>query len=195
MAETTREIAYVYQMIWPNGKMYLGVAWDPIGRMKAHCRAPSLRGDATRKHGLPKMKVLLCGTRSYCMEVEQKLTDVWSTVVPNGYNLQRGGVGGSRPSEQTRQRQSESHKGYVMPQGQRDKIAAGNRGKVISPEQKAILSIKTSRRLKGIKWSQAQKISFREQLKPWSEERKAEHSQRMQRWWDERRTGCAVRED
>ena len=60
---------------------------------------------------------------------EQHYIEVFDTLWPHGYNLTKGGDGGI-PSEETRIKLSESHKGQIPP----------NKGKPMSEEQKKKLS-------------------------------------------------------
>lgn len=98
------ETCVVYQLTFPNGKSYIGVTHNLERRFIEHSRSETPCGHAIRKYGQPEIKTLVIAERQYCYEIESKLTRKLKTVVPLGYNLQEGGMGGSVPSKETKQR-------------------------------------------------------------------------------------------
>ena len=118
-----------------NGKQYVGKTSQPIGaRWRRHCNDAAARrgktalGYAILKHGPSAFRV---------EELEHRPTDAealaaevrWilemGTFRPNGYNLTLGGEGVP---------------GRLHTQGSKAKIGAKHRGKVVSPETRALLS-------------------------------------------------------
>lgn len=92
---------YVYQITNKlNGMQYIGVSKDPNRRFILHSSnakksAKSYIRDAIQKYGHSNfsLKVLLAGTRRYCLEMEASIIKAYKTVVPNGYNICGGGEG------------------------------------------------------------------------------------------------------
>lgn len=89
-----------------NGKKYIGQTWDIVERIRCHKRA---KGDirlfhrAIKKYGFDSFdfEILQSGidTQAYLdlvewLEIRQK-----NTLIPNGYNLVEGGVGGNMSNE------------------------------------------------------------------------------------------------
>jgi len=68
-------------------------------------------------------------TKEEAEEMERTLVSFFRTNEREyGYNLTSGGETNKELTEEARRHLSESHKGYVMPQSQRDKISEANRG-------------------------------------------------------------------
>ena len=63
-----------------------------------------------------------------------------NTLSPNGYNQTTGGEGGSSPSEETRRKLSEAHKGKPLSEEHRRKISEGNKGRTPSEETRRKIS-------------------------------------------------------
>lgn len=176
----------VYCLTFPNGKQYIGVSVDPVIRMFGHRRNQGLLGHAIRKHGEPEMRILLVGSREYCMLMEGRLTDGYNTVVPNGYNLQRGGTGGSIPSEMSKQRMSEAHMGYRASGETKAKMRAVAKNRLpISEETRQRISVSAKKR--GMPRAVIEAGAISNRGKRQSEERRAATSKRMKIWWANRR--------
>lgn len=88
---------YLYQLKFPNGKIYLGASVNPWNRFRAHMwRSRSDRTDpvyvAIREFGKPQLTVLVCGHDDYILDLEVKAIELYQTRNPaNGYNVLVGG--------------------------------------------------------------------------------------------------------
>ena len=71
--------------------------------------------------------------------LERMLIKELNTMNPNGYNAKDGGSNG-RPSDETKRKLSESHKGYIVSEETKRKISEGNKGKKISEETRKKIS-------------------------------------------------------
>lgn len=89
---------------------------------------------------------------------------------------------GKHPSEETRNKLSESHKGYVMPQEQRDKIGAALKGKKKPPRTK-------EHRKKLSDTSRGKKCNF------WVDGRSYEENSYPQGWVDDLRDSIRKRDN
>ena len=90
---------FAYELLFPNGKRYIGIAKNPKRRWnvhKFHAKNGSkiLLYNAIRKYGWRrvKKKVLVAGSRSYIEFIEELLIVGLSTRYPHGYNLITGGA-------------------------------------------------------------------------------------------------------
>lgn len=137
---TESNVCYLYRYSFPSLKEYIGISNHPLFRVKEHRGYKTPCGSAIRKYGLPVVEILYCGTRKMCLLYEQSLTVLLDTVVPNGYNLQKGGTGGSSPSKLTRKRISEAAKGRKHSQAEKNRRAESLRGLKRSPEQRKRMS-------------------------------------------------------
>lgn len=153
----------VYLLTFPNGKKYVGVTYQLHKRLKGHATAPTLVGNAWRKHGQPHVGKLFEGSLEQCYLNEPLFIELHETLAPLGYNQSVGGRGGTkgrphteetkakmraahknRPqiSEETRER----HRAHGLKRDMTEiarKGAAARRGKSLSPEHKAMLSERT----------------------------------------------------
>lgn len=82
-------------------------------------------------------------------DIEKSLIKELNTLNPNGYNAKDGGSNG-RPSEETRRKLSESHKGYIPSDETRKKLSKASKGRKHSDETKK----KISKINKGRKFSE-----------------------------------------
>lgn len=89
------EITKLYCLTFPEGKQYIGITCLSMkARLSHHVR--SKRGivvHAIKKYGLPAISVLAVGQRDYISELERRAIIKYRTLVPNGYNLTKGGDG------------------------------------------------------------------------------------------------------
>lgn len=88
----------VYCLIAPNRKRYVGVTVNFPCRIKAHRLADSTIGRALRKYGLGsfRIEVLFSGSSSAAYRTEVQTIKSLGTLIPKGYNVARGGAGGSK---------------------------------------------------------------------------------------------------
>ncbi len=144
----------VYRLSFPNGKGYIGVTANPERRLKEHERANTLVGCAIRKHGLPALQVLAVCTRDYAYDFEYKAVRGFDTLVPRGYNLVNGGIGGlsgREVSTTTREKMSKAQKGHPCSEETRRKLGESHRGKQFSAETKAKISVALKGKKKSAK--------------------------------------------
>jgi group I intron endonuclease len=178
-------VGYIYIFMFPNGKRYVGQTIRSVEqRMVQHFydakRRPLFLIDrAIRKYGEDNVKIECSfpvdGEQSYIDAVEDQAIMALNTLVPNGYNIRRGGSRGAH-SEETKAKLSVAkmgHLGYWIGKHHsketKAKIAAANRGKCLSQETKAkILAAR-----KGYFHSEEVRAKMR---RPRSEETKAKIS-------------------
>lgn len=93
-ATDSREMS-VYQLVFPNGKQYIGVAYDPDARFRHHCKSNYPVGQAIRKYREDSVtrRILYTGYPEQCYELEYRLVAELGTQTPNGYNVAPGGRG------------------------------------------------------------------------------------------------------
>jgi group I intron endonuclease len=127
-----------------SGKAYVGKAVRICFRWYSH-KHDMLAGknlplhNALRKYGMDAFDfdvVERCDSDADALEAEKYWIEWYGTLSPNGYNLTEGGEG-ALPTDEVRRKISESKRGKKRgPQTPEwtAKIAAKNRGKVMSPE-------------------------------------------------------------
>lgn len=100
-----------------NGNTYIGQTIQPLKyRWRAHCNRKRLDQPITRaikKYGKENFYLEVLGEYADMQvlnDAEEYFIDFYNSLAPNGYNLHTGGSN-SRPSEETRRKLSESHKG------------------------------------------------------------------------------------
>ncbi len=140
----------VYQLTFPNDKSYIGVSKHPLQRLKYHRHNQSHVGNAIRKYGDPKVKILLVGEASYCYEMERRLIKNFRTLHPEGYNLAAGGIGVSQPSNVVREKMADARRGKKHSPETIEKIRKAGLRENLSPETRRLRS-EANRRRKGEK--------------------------------------------
>lgn len=93
-----------------NGKGYIGTSVNPVNHRISRHLYDAKRGRkdmaiayAIRKYGLKTFSVqTLCEVQNYddLLEMECNAILVYRTLVPNGYNVSKGGLGARRPCRQ-----------------------------------------------------------------------------------------------
>lgn len=185
------DAAFVYCLEFPNGKKYVGVSLDPQRRYAEHRNPNTPCGHAFRKHGNPKLQVLVKSSREYCMELEARLTDKWGTVTPGGYNLQRGGTGGSVPCAESREKMRKAQTGKKHAETTLAKMreAHQHRPPVSEETRKRMREAAKKRGMPEAVWRASAAIQAG---RPQTEERKQAQSARMKLWWAARKQGGAT---
>ena len=150
----------VYLLTFPNGKRYVGVTYQLHKRLQGHSTAPTVVGNAWRKHGSPLVATLFRGPLEQCYLLESTFIEEHNSLLPLGYNQSIGGRGGTkgRPhTEATKAKMRASQKARpTISEETREKLrqiglqrdtskltqagADARRGKSLSPEHKAVLS-------------------------------------------------------
>lgn len=118
-----------------NGKQYVGQTITSLKRrFLKHCndKTNTAIHGAIVKYGRENFTIReidVAYSREELNEKEVFYIKQMNSKFPNGYNLTDGGEGvsGHKFSDESRKKLSESHKGYNMPQEQRDNIAKANR--------------------------------------------------------------------
>jgi group I intron endonuclease len=152
-----------------NGKAYVGQTWDMLDeRWKQHAgNRRSVLGRAIRKHGseaFVRTVLTTCGNQEELDAAEVYFGEFFDCLVPNGYSLKLGAAHG-RFSQELKRRLSESHrgekngmfgkkqspvarsaishahKGKVVPREAVERVAAKNRGKRRTDEQRGRYSL------------------------------------------------------
>ena len=128
-------------------KVYIGQTWcDLEKRFKQHCKPNNgclKLKNSIQAHGKENFTIELLWegecTQEELDEHEIELIGLFNTLSPFGYNLTEGGFGG-RPSDETRVKMRESHKGKVPSEETRVKMSAAGKGRVVTEETRAKLS-------------------------------------------------------
>lgn len=142
----------LYQMVFPNGKRYIGISSDVPRRIRAHA------GDARRGSDLPVHRairkyemenvvvdVLVRGPKDYIATLEVEAIKSYRTRDgSNGYNVAHGGqispmlaLIGLKHSKETRAKMSAARKGRRWEKSARAKIKESNLRTMGTPEYKA----------------------------------------------------------
>lgn len=137
------EIAHLYRLTSPSGKVYIGITKNVYTRwqqhvLDAHRGSKCTLHKAIRKYGFDNFKkeILVTSTLSYVKEMEVKAIAAYSTMVPAGYNMTAGGDGTA---------------GYIFTDEDKMKIGLVQKGRKHSEESKRLRSEK----LKGLPLSEA----------------------------------------
>lgn len=101
-----------------SGKSYIGVSNTPQRRFKEHCASREIIGKAIRKYGKENfsLHILAIGSKDYCYSIETQCIKLYSTRIPNGYNVSFGGDrgpdnNGRKHNSETIKKMSAAHKG------------------------------------------------------------------------------------
>lgn len=146
----------VYMHISPSGKRYVGLTsqrladrWGKDGRGYLQKKSNGEYRQPAMAHAVKRYpcwdawehRVLKTGlTKEEADQLERSLIEALDLTNPQkGYNIKEGG-GNGRPSEETRRKQSEAHKGKKMPEAQKKKIGETLRGRVPSEETRQKIS-------------------------------------------------------
>ena len=139
--------AFVYRIIAPTGKSYIGVTINLAHRLWKHEHANTVIGRSLRKYGRDahRIDVLVETTEEYAYELEPQLIELYGTLAPDGLNRQIGGFAGMRNfghTPETCRRISEIKRKYYGARGgrtaaERAKISAGCRGRPKGPMPQA----------------------------------------------------------
>lgn len=101
-----------------NGKQYVGqTTMTMINRWNKHTMRGHALYSAIKKYGKENFDYIIlseCNTIQQLNDAEKYFIDYYQTLSPNGYNLTTGGEGFT-VSEETKKKQSTSHKGKTAP--------------------------------------------------------------------------------
>jgi len=130
----------IYLLTSPSGKQYIGQSWDYEMRMGKYRRGvgkyqPAIHA-AIQKYGWGNFTatIIMRGiqTQPALDAAEDAFIMLLDTLVPNGYNLKRGGLGG-KPSVESRKKMSAAHLGKKHSAETKAKQSAAHRGKKHKP--------------------------------------------------------------
>jgi len=85
-------VHYLYRILLPDGRAYIGVSMRPERRFSDHCRADSYVGAAIRRHGAHncEVQILCAGSKDYIYDLEERAIKTFNTWAPYGYNRRTG---------------------------------------------------------------------------------------------------------
>ena len=144
-----RLINHIYVFLFPNGKRYVGQAIRSVAQRESRHWCDTKMGcslpvhNAMRKYGKDNVKLevltLRC-TQEYLDFIEDRSIIAFNALVPNGYNLKRGGAHGAL-NEETKAKISAAHKGKCPSEETRARMSISQRGRHHSEETKAKMSL------------------------------------------------------
>lgn len=158
------DVAHLYKLTSPSGKVYIGVAKNTKKRWQEHaCSAKNGSScaihKAMRKYGFDafKKEVLVTSTFSFVKELEVKAIAAYNTLAPFGYNLTDGGDGtnGYTHTQEARRRISSSQKGRAFSEEHKAKLSKANAGKIHSEEHKRKIGAASSATPRTAAWKEA----------------------------------------
>lgn len=141
-----------------NGKSYVGQTVNTFDRrLKEHRWGDiSIISSAIKKYGWDNFKCYQYYIPENLLNYfEIEMIKKTNSLIPNGYNLEKGGRGG-RPSKESRIRMSLAHKGIKLSEEHKIKIGLsqiGRIGPMVGKTHSEESKEKTSKALKGIKRS------------------------------------------
>lgn len=132
----------VYKHTAPNGKVYIGITGGKVKNrwQNGHGYKKQIFYRAIKKYGWENInhEILFEGlTKKQAGEMEQHLIEKYDCIIPKGYNKSKGGEYGAlgvHPSDETRKKLSEAHKGYQPSLETRRKLSESNKGRHVSAE-------------------------------------------------------------
>lgn len=139
------DIAHLYRLTSPSGKIYIGIAKNVRKRWQEHAYSALVGSKcalhaAIRKYGFSEFKkeVLVTSTFSYVKQLEIKTIAAFNSLAPAGYNLTAGGDGthGYAHTDETKRRVSAAQKGRAFSEEHRRRLSEARKGKKMSDEQK-----------------------------------------------------------
>jgi len=152
---------HIYTIWFPTSKKYyIGQTNDLVHRLLNHIYTNSLVGRSLSKYNDWQISVLhTCKTRDEANRIEIEEIRNFNSVVPNGYNLTRGGSGsfGYNPSKETKRKNRDAHignknaVGYVHSEEHNRKISEANKGKKHSLETCEKIGLSSKGRCSGDK--------------------------------------------
>lgn len=128
-----------------NGKCYVGqhIGMDFEKRWKqhekSHSKCVAIR-NAIQKYGIDNFAVSViafCSGGQYLLDLlEINLIKDYNSLSPNGYNLNTGGSGGNKMSDESREKLRQSQMGHILTEQTKKKISVAHMGKKMSEEQR-----------------------------------------------------------
>lgn len=124
-------MAQLYVLAFPNGKSYVGITNETVAERYGRHFVNAYLDDsqcavhrAMRKHGVPRVVPIMCGSVAEMKQHEVELIELLNTLVPRGYNMTKGGDGtwGRRFSKGTRRRIAETLKRHERSEEHRRRL-------------------------------------------------------------------------
>ncbi|AGE56241.1 GIY-YIG catalytic domain-containing endonuclease [Paramecium bursaria Chlorella virus NE-JV-1] len=140
-------MGFIYRLTFPSKKSYIGQTIRDIHkRLEEHPVKPgcSAVSNAIKKYGWKKVEKEWYEIPDEDLNFyEEMLVALLGTLSPGGYNLREGGGATGRPSEESRQKMSDSKKGEknnmygkARSEETKEKLREANLGKTLSEETK-----------------------------------------------------------
>lgn len=179
----------VYQLTFPSGKRYIGIARNFDRRWAVH-KHMALSGKsslavhcAIRKYGADaaKREILLIGTLDYVKKIEISLIAACGTQTPNGYNITPGGDGVVYTDEM-RLQASIREKARVTPE-YREMRRAQAVGRKMTSDQNAKNSAAKKEHWQDPEYRAKMAIAFKGRP-PQTEGQKAKRAEALRRDWE-----------
>ena len=133
----------IYIYIYTNISECLEYGWSYIGvsnnldrRVAEHMRANTLIGNKLRKYDFGFDILNTVDNYEEAYEFERFYIEEVGSLWPHGYNLESGGRGGKKPSEESKQKMRASHIGLKPSEESKRKIGDALRGRKKSEEVK-----------------------------------------------------------
>lgn len=135
---------YLYELSFPNGKSYVGIAVNPRRRLGDHIRNARNGHQypihhAVRKHGSDSlvMRVLACGDADYIADLEIRAIAAFGSRFPHGYNVALGGNISPTAAPEVREKIRQSKLRHWADPDYREHMRRAITGMVMTPEQNA----------------------------------------------------------
>jgi group I intron endonuclease len=186
------DVAHLYRLTSPSGKVYIGITKNVRKRWLEHshaarCGSKCALHHAIRKYGFESFKkeVLVKSYFNYIKDLEIKAIEMYSTMIPHGYNMTAGGDGtiGYVFTKEDRQRKSLALKGRVFSDELKRKLSFAHKGKKMPEEQKQKIRATLKSIVRSPEWGG--NISKAKKGVPQTEEmRKARSEKQRKKWLD-----------
>lgn len=178
-------IASLYELSFPNGKRYVGIAGCPERRMAQHwkdsgrMRTPVQKAFRHFGKSAVKMTVLAVGNRDYILDLEVKAIAAFGTRVPNGYNVSFGGEISPMMSPESRAKRGATVRGRGFSPAHIAALSAAQIGRKHSEETKAKMRLAQKGRVISLASREKQRIAMTGRV----------HTEEAKRKMSESRTG------
>lgn len=126
----------IYLLTSPSGKHYVGQTSQPIEKRWKHgtgYKSCVALNKAIKKYGWENFTheiLAVCNTSEEADELEKKFIQEYNCIVPNGYNIDRGGNANKIMGEETKRKISEANRGRVHTEETRKKMSEADKGRV-----------------------------------------------------------------
>lgn len=94
MSNNSTAWCYLYRILLPDGRAYIGASKNPKARFAAHYSARTHIGSAMRLHGKAacRLEILCAGSEEYIYALEKPAIKMFNTRYPAGCNRDSGGL-------------------------------------------------------------------------------------------------------